>query len=83
MDQILTKIKEYWDNRDNLEEILGEHFEKFQRNKRLIDLEYIPEDIKKDIIYHCRKDHNKSREGIQEYLESHELVKLQGFIQDF
>jgi len=78
------KISEWWgDKETKLEEIFGDSFEKFQRNKLLIDLECVPDDIKHDIIYHCRKEHNKSRDKIPDYLIEHELNTLQEKIHDF
>jgi len=78
------KILEWWeDDATPIEERIGDAFGKFQRNKYLIDLNYVPSDIKDDIMYHCRKDHNKSRDGIYDYLVEHELNKLQEKIEDF
>jgi len=78
------KILEWWEDKETpLEEKLGDAFGKFQRNKYLIDLSYVPQDIKHDIYYHCRKDHNKSRDKILDYLVEHELNKLQEKIEDF
>ena len=73
-----TKVRKWFENG-----IPEEHREKFNRNRTLIDLSLTPEILKNDIIYNCRKQHNKNRDNILDYLKENELNNLIDKIKDF
>jgi 5'-3' exonuclease len=59
------------------------HYRNFQRNQRLIDFDYIPDDIQADIYKEYEKATVTSRSKILPYMIQHDLKELIGKIEEF
>jgi len=59
------------------------HYRNFQRNQRLIDFDYIPDDIQMDIYNEYEKATVTSRSKILPYMIQHDLKELIGKIEEF
>ena len=59
------------------------HYRNFQRNQRLIDFDYIPDDIQTDIYNEYEKATVTSRSKILPYMIQHDLKELIGKIEEF
>ncbi len=59
------------------------HYRNFQRNRRLIDFDYIPDDIQTDIYKEYEKATVTSRSKILPYMIQHDLKELIGKIEEF
>ena len=59
------------------------HYRNFQRNQRLIDFDYIPDDIEKDIYKEYEKVTVPSRSKILPYMIKNDLKELIGKIEEF
>ena len=59
------------------------HYRNFQRNQRLIDFDYIPDDIQTDIYKEYEKATVTSRSKILPYMIQHDLKELIGKIEEF
>ncbi len=59
------------------------HYRNFQRNQRLIDFDFIPEDIQDDIYKQYEKKEPKSKSDILPYLIKNDLQSLIGKIEEF
>ena len=59
------------------------HYRNFQRNQRLIDFDYIPDDIQADIYKEYEKATVTSRSKILPYMIQYDLKELIGKIEEF
>ena len=59
------------------------HYRNFQRNQRLIDFDFIPEDIQDDIYKQYEDNEPKSKSDILPYLIKNDLQSLIGKIEEF
>jgi 5'-3' exonuclease len=59
------------------------HYRNFQRNQRLIDFDFIPEDIQDDIYKQYEEKEPKSKSDILPYLIKNDLQSLIGKIEEF
>ena len=59
------------------------HYRNFQRNQRLIDFDFIPEDIQDDIYKQYEEIEPKSKSDILPYLIKNDLQSLIGKIEEF
>jgi len=78
------KINEWLENYDSLSTIMPEHvYRNFQRNQKVIDLDFIPEDIKSEIldIYNNTKPAPKMK--VLNYLITNRLSNLVSSASDF
>jgi len=80
------KIKAWYDTKDtsDLSEVMGhETYRNFCRNKRVIDLDCIPEDINQDIIDKYNSQTNKEKGNVLPYLIEKRCSMLINSVQDF
>jgi len=80
------KIQEWYDTKDpsQLAEAMGhETYRNFCRNKKVIDLDCMPEDIKKDIGDKYQSQLNKSRANVLPYLIEKRCNMLISSVSDF
>ena len=59
------------------------HYRNFQRNQRLIDFDYIPDDIETDIYKEYKKVTVSNRSKILPYMIKNDLKELIGKIEEF
>ena len=59
------------------------HYRNFQRNRRLIDFDYIPDDIETDIYKEYKKVAVSNRSKILPYMIKNDLKELIGKIEEF
>lgn len=59
---------------DELRQRLGEHYTKFERNTKLINLLYTPEDVRDEIIHTF--EHQPIKKSLMTYLTKHRLRKV-------
>jgi len=82
---VTRKKLDYWaENAQNLESVMGsEIYRNYMRNKKLIDLEEIPEELRTEIIntYESQEDTPKNR--VLKYLISKRCKNLISDIEDF
>ena len=72
-----TKIDEWINNLDNLRESMGdENYRNFQRNKTLIDFDYIPEEIQQTIINTFNETKPAPKMKVLNYLVKNRLKNL-------
>jgi hypothetical protein len=72
-----------WLEQDPEEFCDEETINNYRRNERLIDLSFIPDDIKEKVIFNFEQEHNKSRGKIFNYFIKHNLKSLLAQIQEF
>ena len=78
------KIQSYIDNVANLEEFMGQEiYRNYKRNQLLVDLAYIPEAIKKDIIDTSESVKVPPRMKILNYFIKNRCILLIECIEDF
>ena len=80
------KIQEWYDTKDpsQLAEVMGhETYRNFCRNKKVIDLDCMPEDIRKDIDDKYQSQLNKSRANVLPYLIEKRCNMLISSVSDF
>lgn len=82
---VTRKKLDFWaENAQNLEDVMEpEHYRNYMRNKKLIDLEEIPENLRTEIIntYESQEDTPKNR--VLKYLISKRCKNLISDIEDF
>ena len=59
------------------------HYRNFQRNQRLIDFDFIPEEIQDDIYKQYEETEPKGKNAILPYLIKNDLQSLIGKIEEF
>ena len=59
------------------------HYRNYQRNQRLIDFDYIPDDMEEDIYSTYKKVKANSKTKILPYLINNDLKELIGKIEEF
>lgn len=59
------------------------HLRNFQRNQRLIDFDFIPEEIQDDIYKQYEETEPKGKNAILPYLIKNDLQSLIGKIEEF
>ena len=78
------KIQTWLDDYDNLENVMpSQAYRNYQRNQRLIDFDYIPDDIETDIYKEYEKVTVPSRSKILPYMIKNDLKELIGKIEEF
>ena len=59
------------------------HYRNFQRNQRLIDFDFIPEDLQDDIYKQYEEKEPQGKNAILPYLIKNDLQSLIGKIEEF
>ena len=78
------KIQEWYENRDNLESILdSEAYRNYQRNQVMIDFDFIPEHISKEVLEEYEKESGKRSHKILNYLITKRCAMLVEAAGDF
>lgn len=78
------KIQEWYENRDNLESILdSESYRNYQRNQVMIDFDFIPERISKEVLEEYEKESGKRSHKILNYLITKRCAMLVEAAGDF
>jgi 5'-3' exonuclease len=78
------KINEWLENYDSLSTIMPEHvYRNFQRNQKVIDLDFIPEDIKSEILDIYNKTKPAPKMKVLNYLITNRLSNLVPSASDF
>ena len=78
------KIQEWYENRDNLESILdSEAYRNYQRNQAMIDFDFIPERISKEVLDEYEKESGKRSHKILNYLITKRCAMLVEAAGDF
>lgn len=78
------KIQEWYESRDNLESVMDqETLRNFQRNQKVIDLAYIPDEISEAILAESQSESEKQSTNILSYLIDKRCNMLIEAVQDF
>jgi hypothetical protein len=78
------KIQEWYGSRDNLESVMDqETLRNFQRNQKVIDLAYIPDEISEAILAESQSESEKQSTNILSYLIEKRCNMLIEAVQDF
>lgn len=78
------KIQEWYENRNNLESILdSESYRNYQRNQVMIDFDFIPERISKEVLDEYEKESGKRSHKILNYLITKRCAMLVEAAGDF
>ena len=79
-----ARINEWLENSDNLKEIMDENtFRNYQRNKKLIDLTEIPEEIQESIINNYVEQPIAMRMKVLNYLIKKRCNQLIEVVEEF
>ena len=79
-----TRVDEWINNLDNLRELMGDDiYRNFQRNQTLIDFEYIPEAIQKNIINTFNETKPAPRMKVLTYLINNRCNQLIECVEEF
>ena len=79
-----TRVDEWINNLDNLRELMGDDiYRNFQRNQTLIDFEYIPEAIQKNIINTFNETKPAPRMKVLTYLINKRCNQLIECVEEF
>jgi 5'-3' exonuclease len=80
----MKKILEWYENNDELDSVMDtETLRNFHRNREMIDLDYIPDEIKKAIRDEVIKESVKGEKNILNYLITKRCSMLVEAVQDF
>jgi len=79
-----TRIAEWLENSDNLRNVMEhETFRNYQRNKKLIDLTEVPEDIQQNIIYNYNEQKVAMKMKVLNYLIKKRCNQLIEVVEEF
>lgn len=81
--KLSTKKLEEWLNQEPDQFCTNEMYRNYKRNEQLIDLEFVPENLKEDVINQYNSQLNKDRSKLMNYFIKNKLKNLMSNINEF